>query len=393
MNIKRGFTFIEILVVIAVLAVLAAIVMLIINPAEYLRRARDAQRLGDAARITQAMALYTYGTASRPINQDPDGPKFPLIGSPPITDSCINDPIPHRLFVSVPNDNGETAPSAPTDWQYTQVSSTKLRAVDGNGWLPVNFTEAPSGQTPFSVLPVDPVNTFASGYYYSYGCGSWNINMNFESQKYRDEVSSVDQGRFDNVYEIGSDLAVLPEQERYNVSSTDSNPDSLTYLSPTANGYYSTNWIGSPNVGSDTYVNINDPYLSPSDSTVIKSTTAGDHRSFVLQDISDAGTITGVRVVLRADKTSFASSYAINARLYESSGVVIYTGPNTFLNTTGHTNTWTKFTSPTLTLNPSTGNPWTVSDINNLEVGVLNITTQASGFVQVSQIYLEVDHQ
>lgn len=213
----RGFTLIEVLVVIVLLAVLVAIVVLILNPAEYLRRARDAQRLGDAARISTAMALYNFGTASRPKDQDPDGPRYPTSTIPVIIhDSCIGDPVPHRLFVSVPSDNGESSPTPPTDWVYVRVSSSQLRAIDGDGWFPVDFTSAQSGQVPFSVMPVDPVNSFASGYYYSYGCGSWNLQMHFESQKFRTENAGTDQGRFNDIYEIGSDLNVLPDQPSYN---------------------------------------------------------------------------------------------------------------------------------------------------------------------------------
>ncbi|MFZ2414472.1 MAG: prepilin-type N-terminal cleavage/methylation domain-containing protein, partial [Minisyncoccia bacterium] len=40
-NNKKGFTLIELLVVMGILGILMAVTILVINPAEYLRRSRD----------------------------------------------------------------------------------------------------------------------------------------------------------------------------------------------------------------------------------------------------------------------------------------------------------------------------------------------------------------
>ena len=61
--IKRGFTLIELVIVIAILAILAAVVILSINPAQLLAQARDSQRLSDLTSIKAAIALY-LATAS-----------------------------------------------------------------------------------------------------------------------------------------------------------------------------------------------------------------------------------------------------------------------------------------------------------------------------------------
>src|ERR1700691_308696 len=55
---KKGFTLIEILVVIAIIAILAAVVVLTLNPAELLRQSRDANRVSDMATLTSALSLY-----------------------------------------------------------------------------------------------------------------------------------------------------------------------------------------------------------------------------------------------------------------------------------------------------------------------------------------------
>lgn len=55
---KNGFTLIELLIVMAVLGVLASIVLIAINPAEQLAKARDAGRLQAVAQLGHAIQAY-----------------------------------------------------------------------------------------------------------------------------------------------------------------------------------------------------------------------------------------------------------------------------------------------------------------------------------------------
>ncbi len=55
---KKGFTLVELLVVIGVLGVLATGLVLIINPGEQTARARDAERKSDLAQIQRALEMY-----------------------------------------------------------------------------------------------------------------------------------------------------------------------------------------------------------------------------------------------------------------------------------------------------------------------------------------------
>src|SRR6185369_14491475 len=52
---KRGFTLIEILVVIGIIAVLSAIVLVAINPARQFKLARDSQRVSNVTAILNAL--------------------------------------------------------------------------------------------------------------------------------------------------------------------------------------------------------------------------------------------------------------------------------------------------------------------------------------------------
>lgn len=148
---QKSFTLLELLIVIGILAVLTTASLLVINPVEYLNQARDSKRIIDIESINKAVQLA-------------------IADNPPL---YLGDNNTVYLSLPAPLSNCMMyltyLPSLPLGWSYrcqTAASSTK---VDGNGWIPVNFSSLSIG-SPFSALPIDPINLANSNqlYYYTY---------------------------------------------------------------------------------------------------------------------------------------------------------------------------------------------------------------------------------
>lgn len=177
MNLKRtarGFTLVELLIVIAIIAILAAIAILIVNPIELTKRSRDAARLSDMANLQQAINVAVQEAAD------------------PATLLC----------------NGVVNANFYCTGKSTNANATK---ADGSGWVKVNL----GGQQSVSVpaLPTDPGNTTTYHYLYcayapATGTPTWEINAVLESNQYIDKMTK-DGGNDDAKYEVGSKIDVV----------------------------------------------------------------------------------------------------------------------------------------------------------------------------------------
>jgi prepilin-type N-terminal cleavage/methylation domain-containing protein len=182
----RGFTLIELLIVIAILAILATVVLLVINPVQMFAQARDSQRIYDVNTLSNAAALYLTTVNS---------PDLDVTGACGINFWATVDGAASRFAVAGPE---ISVPATP-------------RAITGSGWVPVNFGDI-SGGSPISSLPIDPTNTSANNYFYSYSCDSthkwYEFDAHMESDRYKnggpDDVESTDGGSQSNVYEVGN---------------------------------------------------------------------------------------------------------------------------------------------------------------------------------------------
>jgi len=182
-QIKKGFTLLELLIVIAILAVLGAMVIFLLNPAETLRKARDSQRISDLGTIKTALGLYLTNVAS----PDLDGSGALICGT----------------------NYWSSAGTSTANYVYTSEASSSL--VDGNGWIPVNLS-ALTGGSPISNFPVDPVNTTGTDQIYRYGCSNSPIGFEVDAKLESTELASStvkDGGNNSSRYESGMKLNIL----------------------------------------------------------------------------------------------------------------------------------------------------------------------------------------
>ena len=186
----RGFTLIELLIVIAILAILATVVLLVINPVQIFAQARDSQRIYDLNTLSNATALY-----------------LTTVTIPSLAGQGAN------TFVCGTNYGASISGALEYFSGLPAIYSAFGRLVDGTtGWVPVKYTDI-SGGSPISALPVDPINTVASTYNYTYACDNTNkwfeFNAVMESERYAnggsDDIESTEGGSNSDVYEVGND--------------------------------------------------------------------------------------------------------------------------------------------------------------------------------------------
>jgi prepilin-type N-terminal cleavage/methylation domain-containing protein len=191
---QKGFTLVELLIVIAILAVLSVTVVVVLNPAELLKQARDSTRISDLASVNSAIALYLTDVAT------------PYLNGPSTACSSATA----RCTVST-----TTSPFTATGNGCGGGTANATTTVDGNGWVAVTLSSI-TGGSPLARLPIDPINSGNQFYAYACGTGSalnYELNTNMESTKYSSggssdvESNSKDGGTNALVYEVGNNLS------------------------------------------------------------------------------------------------------------------------------------------------------------------------------------------
>lgn len=185
---KKGFTLLELLIVIAILAILASTAVVVLNPAEILRKSRDASRLSDMASMRTAINYYIANTSSPILGIDSTGTGC--------TDNATDYTFSHKTGVF---STGTTS------------SASTTRTVAGGGWVPVALSSL-TGGSPLAAWPIDPTNNSTSARYYAYQCNYTNTTFtvfaNMESNTYKNggsgDVESTDGGNIAHVYEVGT---------------------------------------------------------------------------------------------------------------------------------------------------------------------------------------------
>ena len=187
----KSFTLVELLIVIAILAILAAAVIIVINPSEMMSQARDTERVSSVKSVRDAIDILTV-----------DDPSASL-GTSNIVSVSVPDTSPTCA-------NLTGLPILPPGWTYRCVTTANLRNTDSTGWIPINLN-AIKGGSPIPLLPIDPVNTVASGRYYMYIRGtSYEIDSSVESAQFREKKTIASDGGDDPyMYETGANLTQL----------------------------------------------------------------------------------------------------------------------------------------------------------------------------------------
>lgn len=158
---EKGFTLVELLVVVAIIAVLAGVVVVAINPAALLQKSRDATRLQDLENVHKAMSL--------------------AMAEGEITLGAV----------------------ASSD------SATGTQAVDGTGWVQYTPVTGKTGLSKYlPTLPIDPLNVAPNVYTFGSTATDYELNAVLESTDNAAKMST-DGGNNANAWEIGTSLTIL----------------------------------------------------------------------------------------------------------------------------------------------------------------------------------------
>jgi len=168
---SKGFTLVELLIVIAILAALVAVVAVVLNPAELLAQARDSQRLRDMTTVRDAINIHLSQVPAAPLCGGTVAAPTPC----PVGGTCT---------VTVAPATGPFGGATPLAGLVCALDPDRLN--DGTGWVAIDFRAMPGGAA-LSTLPMDPVNN--ANFFYAYRADNvartFKIATRLESEGHR----------------------------------------------------------------------------------------------------------------------------------------------------------------------------------------------------------------
>ena len=217
---EKGFTLLELIIVIGIIAILSVALVIVLNPAETLKKARDAQRISDLSTLKTAIGLYLTNTTTPQLS----GGNWASATGCQVTLGTFASG--NKIYYSYPSGTGTLSNGSTIDGYASsaltpnQVANPSLTA--GTGWIPINFSTL-TGGSPISNLPIDPVNTVSSvtapanaDLVYRFACAqspiSYEIDATLESSAYTTAPNDMrlnDGGNSNLYYETGTNLSIM----------------------------------------------------------------------------------------------------------------------------------------------------------------------------------------
>lgn len=179
-NTQKGFTLLEVLLVIAIITILASIAIMAINPARNLAQSRNADRRSDVNTILSS--IYQYSIDNNGILPDGIDEDLKMIGTATIgcNVSCgeyIAYSIPKTFFANILR-----------GLKNSNYFLSRAKASPGTGWVSPTSDSAPGGQwTDRSNARDNNLITYATNNYGGTGWGQF-IYFSLSSSIYSDRV-------------------------------------------------------------------------------------------------------------------------------------------------------------------------------------------------------------
>lgn len=200
---KKGFTLIELIIAIAIIAVLGITVIVLINPVNMFREARDSQRIADVEQMNRVMSLYSANVGD--------------LSASICDNKCYAQTLSGMGFGTAAR-CGQRYSAANNNETVTSTA----QGIDGTGWVPIDLRPMSGGiGVPITAWPIDPKTVVSlngpqtqvlvgTSQYYSFAClnNAWEFTAHLESARYTSSSSEMDGGTDLRLYEVGTNVGL-----------------------------------------------------------------------------------------------------------------------------------------------------------------------------------------